>query len=94
MQALTFSRDLRIPVGVAIVGPQDEARLVSVDWAGQLWVLAVGSRVELVKVALARFFRVYASLAKLCDALLVGLAVGIVHELWRGGVLFVFESAL
>lgn len=79
------------PIGVALIGPDDAARLVSVDVGGALWVLSWGSRRDLVKVALSRGFRVYASLGQLVEALHAGLAVGLVLEALRGVALFPFD---
>ena len=80
-----------MPIGVALVGDDDAARLVSLDVDGVLWVLAWGSRRDLVKVSLSRGFRVYASLGQLVEALHRGLAVGLVLELLPGVALFPFD---
>lgn len=82
------------PVGVAAVGSEERSRLVSFDSDGVIWVLAFGTRRELVSMSLARAWRFYPSTGKLVRAMRAGRCVGIVHALWRDGPLFPFEGSL
>lgn len=80
-----------VPVGVAAVGSTDEARLVSFDTDGVIWVLAFGTRRELASIALARAWLFHSRTGHLVRAMRAGRCVGIVRALWRDGPLFAFE---
>lgn len=63
--------------GVALLGPRELARLVSVDADGVLWVFDEGTRPQLVRRCLERRWLVHASLGRLLLGLERGLCFGV-----------------
>lgn len=83
--------ELLFPVGAAVMGPHDAARLVSVDTDGVLWVLAFGTRRQCFKWASSHHIVWWRSLGELVAALEDGRCVGIVRELWFWTVLVAYD---
>lgn len=66
-----------VSLGAALVGDDPVSRLVMVDSDGVLWLIAGGSRRELVSFCMQRHLRVYPSLGELALALVDGFCLGL-----------------
>lgn len=68
------------PLGAALHGPSEAAELLTVDEDGVLYVLASGTRRELVRFCLERAIQVEPSLGALSRSLHRGLACGLLSR--------------